>query len=247
MKKLICIAFIILTIGSLYFMSKGLVGIPLAYALITLHIARLFAEMIAIKLVTDKLTIREDIKAELPRKVIHMLVSLITIPMVYYSFKGTYHIIIFFIIAFIIIVTIDKIGFIKKVAARNGQGDDNIAGVYYMFTGFLINSIISLFIPMYNPCILLGAMALGLGDPFACIFGKLFGKYKLKNGKSVEGFIAFIVGSVIAMYIATGVALYQLIIIGFVGALIELYAGNRDNLLIQIGVGLISFVVLLFL
>ena len=247
MKRIIGIAFTALTIGSLIFMSKGLVGIPLAYVLITLHIARLIAEMIAKKAIADKLTVREDIKAEIPRKAIHILLSLITIPMVYHSFKGTYHIIIFSIIAFIIIVIADKTGFAKRIATRNGQGDDNIASVYYMFAGFLINSIISLFIPIYNPCILLGIMALGLGDPFACIFGKLFGKHKFKNGKSVEGFIAFIIGSVIAMYIATGVALYQLIIIGFVGALIELYAGNRDNLLIQIGVGFTSFVVLLFL
>ena len=247
MKKIIGIAFTILTIGSLYFMSKGLVGIPLAYALITLHIARLFAEMIVIKAIANKLTVREDIKAEIPRKVIHMLVSLITIPTIYHSFKGTYHLIIFFIIAFVIIVIIDKIGFIKKIATRDGQGDDNIASVYYMFAGFLINSIISLFIPIYNPCILLGIMALGLGDPFACIFGKLFGKHKFKNGKSIEGFIAFIVGSIIAMYIATGIAIWQLIIIGIVGAIIELYSGKRDNMLIQVGIGLVSFIVLLFL
>ena len=247
MKRIIGIAFTALTIASLYFMSRGLVGIPLAYVLIILHIARLLAELVAVKLLSNKLTIREDIKTEIPRKVGHLLIGLVTFPMVYHSFKGTYHLMIWIAIILGIIVIGDKTNYTKRIATRDGEGDDNIEGIYYFAFGFLINSIISLFIPIYNPCVLLGIVATGLGDPFACIFGKLFGKHKFKNGKSVEGFIAFIVGSVIAMYIATGIVIWQLILIGLVGAIIELYAGNKDNLLIQVGVGLTSYIVLLFL
>ncbi len=246
-KKIVGAFFFVFSIGCLYFMSKGLVGIKLAYVLIALHIARLLTELVAVRLLANKLTIREDIRTEVPRKAGHLLIGLVTLPMIYHSFKGTYHLIICMAIGLGIIIIADKIGFAKRIATRDGVGDDNIKGLYYFAFGFLINSIISLFIPIYNPCVLLGAVATGLGDPFACIFGKLFGKHKFKNGKSVEGFIAFIVGSVIAMYIATGVVIWQLILIGLVGAIIELYAGNRDNLLIQVGVGLTSYIVLLFL
>ena len=246
-KKITGIVIFILTLVSLYFMSKGLVGIPLAYALIFFHIARLLAEMVAVRVISDKLNIRSDIKIEVPRKFAHIVICLITVPMIYHSFKGTIHLIIMLFIISAIIAIADKIGFANKIATRSGEGSDNIASIYYLLIGFAINSIISLFIPIYNPCVLLGVVALGLGDPLACIFGKLFGKHKFKNGKTIEGFIAFIVGSVIAMYVATGVVIWQLIIIGLVGALIELYSGECDNLLIQLGTGLTSFLVLLFL
>ena len=248
-KKISGIIFAIVTIGSLYFMSRGMVGIKLAYVLIFLHICRLLAEITAVKLIADKLTIREDIKMEIPRKVGHLLICLITYPMFYHSFKGTVHIIIMSCVAVIIMYLLEKVGFCTKIATRGAgiEEVDNINGMFYMAFGFLINSTISMFISIYNPCILLGVTALGLGDPCACIIGKLFGKHKFRNGKSIEGFIGFIIGAVIAMYIATGIAIWQLIIIGIVGAIIELYSGKRDNMLIQVGIGLVSFIVLLFL
>ena len=94
-KKITGIALLIFTLGCLYFMSKGAVGITTAYFLILFNIVRVFMEVVATKLLADKSKIKTHIKEELPRKVGHMLVCFITYPMIYFSFKGTIHMIIF--------------------------------------------------------------------------------------------------------------------------------------------------------
>ena len=61
-KKIISISLTIFTLGCLYFMSKGMVGISAAYILIAFNIARVFAEVYATKLIVNKLNIPESIK-----------------------------------------------------------------------------------------------------------------------------------------------------------------------------------------
>ena len=243
-KKVSSILILLLTIGCLYAMSKGMVGIGLSYVLIGIHIIRLLIEAVAVRMIADKLTIREDIRIEIPRKVVHMLVCLITIPMIYYAFKGTIHSIIFSIIILAVIVICDKIGLAQKLATRDGGGSDNVASVYYLLTGYTINSLISLILPQYTTGVLLGATTLGLGDPAACIMGKLLGKHKFKNGKSVEGFIGFILGATISMFIFTHITIWKLVIISIAGAIAELISGDYDNLTIQLIVGLMVVIIL---
>ena len=243
-KKLGSTLMIIFTLGCLYFMSKGLVGIGLSYVLIAIHIIRLLLEIVAAKAIAEKLSIREDIRTEIPRKVAHLLICLVTVPMLYYSFKGTIHSIICSIIIFGIIIILTKSGFAQKIATRNGIGTDNIESVYYLLGGYVINTIISLIVPQYTIGILLGVVALGLGDPSACIIGKLFGKHKFKNGKSVEGFIGFIIGATIGMYLFTHIVIWKLILIAIFGAIAELYSGESDNIMIQLAVALAAFNIL---
>lgn len=244
-KKITGILFTIITIGSLYFMSKGLVGISLAYTLIGLHIVRLFIEIAALRVFADKATmIREDIRVEIGRKGTHLLLGLVTVPMIYWSFKGTIHLPIMTSIILLIIFIADKIGFAKKIATREGNGDDNVGSVYYFALGFLINGIISLFVPKYTVCVLLGVMALAIGDPNACFIGRLFGKHKLYKNKSLEGFIGFVIGATIAMYLATGLSLLHLVVIAICGATAELYSDNYDNISIQLVTALVAFIIL---
>lgn len=243
-KKVSSILMIIFTLGCLYFMSQGLVGIPLSYVLIIIHLARLIVEISAARIIADKLTIREDIRTEIPRKVTHLLLGLVTAPMLYYSFKGTIHSIICPVLILVLISVLDKIGFARKIATRDGEGDDNVASVYYYIIGFLINSLISLIISQYTMGVLLGTLTLGLGDPSACIIGKLFGKHKFKNGKSIEGFVAFIIGATISMYLFTHLAIWKLLLISIFGAIAELYSGERDNIIIQLVVSLVTFIIL---
>lgn len=243
-KKVSSITMFVFTIGCLYVMSKGLVGIAAAYILLAFHICRLLAEITAARLIADKLTIREDIRTEIPRKSAHMLVCLITGPMIYFSFKETFHIIITLTVSLGIIYVLDKTGFVQKNATRNGTGSDNTMSIYYLFIAFTINNFISLFIPQYAIGALLGIVTLGLGDPSACVVGKLFGKHKFKNGKSVEGFIAFIIGATISMFMFTHIAIWKLIPIALVGAIAEAYSGEKDNMMIQLTVALAAFIIL---
>ena len=236
-KKAISIIFLIFTIGCLYFMSKGLVGITAAYALILFNVARVLMEVYAAKLIADKLTISDKYKEEIPRKVGHILVTLITLPMIYYSFKNTIHIIIVPIIGLFIGYILLKTKYLEKIVSRI-EGDSNLNSAFRLVLGFLINAIISLIYPSYTIGVLLGAIAVGAGDPAACFVGKRFGKIKFTNGKSLEGFIGFIIGAIIAMYIVSGIAIWKLLIIAVVGALVEFYSNEYDNMLIQIAVAL---------
>ena len=236
-KKAISILFLIFTIGCLYFMSKGLVGITAAYVLILFNIARVLVEVYASKLIVDKLSISDKYKEEIPRKVGHMLVTLITLPMIYYSFKNTVHLIIMPTIGLFIGYALLKTKFFEKTVCRI-EGDSNLNSVFRLILGFLINAIISLIYPSYTIGVLLGAIAVGAGDPIACFVGKRFGKIRFTNGKSLEGFIGFILGAALVMYIVSGIAIWKLLIIAVVGALAEFYSNDYDNMLIQIAVAL---------
>ena len=90
-KKITSTIFIIFTIGCLYFMRKGLVGILAAYVLITFQIIRMVLKIAALQFIckSDKLKIRDSIKEEIPRKWGHLELCYITIPMVYFSFNST--------------------------------------------------------------------------------------------------------------------------------------------------------------
>lgn len=49
-----------------------------------------------------------------------------------------------------------------------------------------------------GPYAMLGVVMLGIGDPTAAFVGKKVGRHRLSNGKSWEGFAAFIASSVVA-------------------------------------------------
>ena len=236
-KKIISILFLIFTIGCLYFMSKGLVGIAAAYALILFNVARVLMEVYASKLIVDKLTISDKYKEEIPRKVGHILITLITLPMIYYSFKNTIHIVIVPILGLFIGYVLLKTKFLEKTMSRI-EGDSNLYSVFRLILGFLINAIISLIYPSYTIGVLLGTIAVGVGDPVACLVGKRFGKIIFTNRKSLEGFIGFILSTTLAMYIVSGIAIWDLLIIAVVGALAEFYSNDYDNMLIQLAVAL---------
>lgn len=242
-KKVSGILIVIFTLACLYFMSLGKVGIVAAYGLIGFNIVRVFLEIIVAKKISDKLKISDKIKEEIPRKTAHLLLCLITMPMIYYSFKGTIHLLLFLLIGMVIVFSLDKIGFLQEYLNRNdGKSVDTM--VYSLAGGFIINVIISLIYPEYTIGILLGVVALGLGDPMACFIGKTIGKHRLANGKSVEGFIGFIIGATISMFLFTHIAIWKLLILAVAGAITELYSGDYDNVLIQVVVALLSVIIL---
>lgn len=233
----------IFTIACLYFMSLGKVGIVAAYGLIGFNIVRVFLEIIVAKKISDKLKISDKIKEEIPRKTAHILVCIITLPMIYYSFKGTTHILLFPVIGISLVYILDKIGFLQKNLSRNDDKSVDTM-VYSLIGGFVINIIISAFYPEYTIGILLGVVALGIGDPMACFIGKTLGKHKLPNGKSVEGFIGFIIGATLSMFLFTHITIWKLLIISVVGAITELYSGDYDNVLIQVVVAIMAVIIL---
>lgn len=242
-KKIISVLLTIFTLGCLYFMSKGMVGISAAYILIAFNIARVFVEVYAAKLIVNKLKIPESIKQEIPRKLGHMLISFVTASMVYFSFKGTIHMPICVIAIFIFVLIIERTELIKLIS-RNDDDADNLESIKYYVLAAMINFTIAYFNPAYLMPTMLGIMTVGAGDPCACFIGKLFGKRKIYKHKSLEGFIGFIIGAIIAMYIFSGISIYYLIPIAICGAIAELYSDKYDNLVIQLTTALIAFIIL---
>ena len=242
-KKISSILFTIFTIGCLYFMSKGMVGTSAAYILIAFNIARVFAEVYAARLIANKLKISESIKQEIPRKLGHMLISFVTGPMIYFSFKGTIHMPICVIAIFIFVLIIERTKLIRLIS-RNDNDTDNLESTKYYVLASMINFIIAYFNPAYLMPTMLGLMTVGAGDPCACFIGKLFGKHKIYKHKSLEGFIGFIVGAIIAMYIFSGISIYYLIPIAICGAIAELYGDKYDNLVIQLICAFVAFLII---
>ena len=244
-KKISSALFIIFTIGCLYFMSKGLVGIAAAYVLITFHIVRMLLKIAALQYIckSDKLKIRDSIKEEIPRKFGHLELCYITIPMVYFSFNGTIHMILYPILGLITAFVLKHTGLLKKLVERKNKEDDNLGSTSCLIVGFLINIIIAHFVPAYAIPMMLAIMAT-TGDVAACIVGKLYGKHKIYKKKSLEGCLGFIALAFVSMYIFSGLAIWKLLIIAIVGALVELYSDSYDNLVGQLVCALVAFLII---
>ena len=242
-KKIGSIIFAIFTVGCLYFMSKGLVGIAAAYALISFHLVRVVAKIYAIKLLSKNLKIRDRIKEELPRTWGHLELCYLTIPMVYFSFKGTIHMIIYPMLGLLSVFIMYRTGLLQKLVERKNKEDNNLGSTSCLIIGFMINGVISYFNPAYTMPMMLAVMST-TGDVAACFVGKLFGKHKIYKKKSLEGFLAYIVLAVVSMYIFSGISIYYLLPIGIVGAIIELYSDDYDNLVTQLVCALFAFLIL---
>ncbi len=243
-KKMVSIFFILFTLGCLYYMSKGLVGFALAYVLILFNVIRVLIEVSVSRVVAERLNISEGIKEEIPRKVGHILIHLITFPMIYYSFKGTIHVLIFLPLAIAIFCLLIKTGLLEKMVHRDSGHNDNLNSALYSIIAFFINMILALYNPSFTiPC-LLGFATVGLGDPCACLVGKKFGKHKIYKGKTLEGVIGFVIGATISMYIFSGIAIWKLIPIAISGAIAELFSNDYDNMCIQLVVCLTAFLIL---
>ncbi len=241
-KNITKVLLLVFTLGCLYFMSRGAVGITASYFLIIFNIVRVFLEIYAVKLLANKSNIRQSIKEELPRKVGHMLICFITYPMIYFSFKGTIHMPLFIGLVLIFVLIAQPFGLLNIIERE--VSDDNINAIKYLAIGAFILSVISYFNPDFLIPASLGAMALGLGDPMACFVGKLFGKHKIVGNKTLEGVIGFIIGATIAMYIFSGISILKLIPIAICGAITELYSNKYDNALIQIVVCFTAYMLL---
>ena len=244
-KKISSVVLLIFTLGCLYFMSKGLIGITAAYCLITFNIARIFAEMYAAKLIANKLNISDSFKEEIPRKTGHMLISFITGPMIYFSFKGTYHMPLCIGIIYIFVLIATKTGLLNIISRDESSNYNNLESTKYFVFAALVHSIIAYFNPAYLMPMMLGIMALGLGDPMACFMGKKFGKHKIYKNKTLEGFIGFIIGATIAMYIFSHITIWKLLIMAIAGAITELVSEEKDNLNIQFVVAFVAYIILL--
>ena len=193
-----------------------------------------------------KILLKND---EAARKTIHILSYQSLFIFNYVVFKDTVYFILYPIAYCIISPILIRMGLIACI--RREEGKQNEMSCVYGGIAFTILAAISYF---YEPFYLyfgLGACALAFGDSTAALIGKKWGKYTLRLpfNKSLAGCLAFVVFSIISMYIpifltATPVLLYQLIILAVIGSIVEIFAGDFDNFLIPMIVAVMAYVIL---
>ena len=140
-------------------------------------------------------------------------------------------------------------GFMKYVK-RKKEREPMLAPFYYLLSTFVAVVLLG---PKFA---IFGLLAIGIGDTFAAILGKKFGKHKLpyNKEKSFEGWAAFFASTAFAIFVFVNIfpqyaiinPLLLAIISGFVGAMIETIPTVNDNSIIPFGVGLAIWLVVLF-
>lgn len=100
-----------------------------------------------------------------------------------------------------------------------------------------------------KPAMIAGCAILGVADPIAGMIGRRWGRHRLRNGRSLEGALAFFVAGTIAAALALGIlagghvglVLGLAAVCAFAGALTELFSARLDdNLTIPLVVGTIA-------
>lgn len=187
-----------------------------------------------------------DIFTELKRKAIHL--SSIWIPMLYlYTDKVTMLVILSICTILFLYCDVSRhrnrfiaafFGYFKNILRKEEK--HQLTGASYL----LISSL--LVVVLFNQFTAITSIAvLIVADSFAAIFGKIFGKYKIVNNKTLEGSIAFFVSGLITCYyliykLSPGIHFYfSQIIVMLIVTYVELMAENfkmNDNLLIPFSV-----------
>ncbi|MBW1807669.1 MAG: hypothetical protein JRJ87_05695 [Deltaproteobacteria bacterium] len=106
------------------------------------------------------------------------------------------------------------------------------SATYYLFALVLITLVAP------KPAVCMACLVLGFGDPIASLVGSSWGKYRLKNNKSLIGSLSFLAVSLIATYIfllfaapqiSIGLRLAIVSSVSLAGTLVELFSDSLDD------------------
>lgn len=137
-----------------------------------------------------------------------------------------------------------------KSMERSGNG--NLGTVYFPIS--LLILVILTFGVIDKPEIgAVGILVLGYGDGLAAVVGKVYGKHKLVNNKSLEGSLTMLVASFVVVTVVLLVSSYAILtvllaalVVSVLSTLIELYTPKGlDNLSVPLLSSLIVFLLLL--
>jgi Cytidylyltransferase family. len=174
------------------------------------------------------------LKGEIFRKTIHILAY----PYAVLLFSAKEDIISLFGLTFLIVLVdflrikfkpLNRLIFLLWGKSIRAHERRNLSDASVMAFGIFINVLI------FGKCALVGLAISIIGDAFSALFGKVFGKRRLKNGKSIEGFIAFNL-AVFILAILSGDMFLPVLLAGFITSIFELFSVPLENLTL----GLIS-------
>jgi len=181
--------------------------------------------------------------SEVSRKIIHISICFTWI-IIYEFFVGSWQSLVM-PISFIIINALSLKYHFFKGMEREGEKSTPGTVYYAMAITLLFASAL-----IWPETLIPGGVAtfcLSFGDGFAALFGEFFGKRspKITKTKSLVGSVACFVFSVIGIYIfsifvPTGLAFYEILVIGLATSALELVGFGLDNFTISIGVMLLA-------
>lgn len=187
-----------------------------------------------------------EIKGEVLRKSIHLLVSLVPL-FARLNMKITFYllssgIMLFTLHEYLRLSGLDKNSIITKItdlASRERDKGHIVLGPITLGLGALL--VLTLFPEIHYS---MGIYALAFGDGIASLAGKLFGKTPLPfiKGKSLQGSLScFVVVFIAGMVLQSGNILYALVIAIMATILEMLPLKDIDNIIIPLGVAFISY------
>ena len=181
---------------------------------------------------------KKEAKNEIGRKIVHIIAAFIFVGLLLYLGRHTFAVLTFGILVvgglLINLKLITKhvpflkfLDHIENVLERPG-----IQTPAFGTTMYVLGILFATVSPINISYIIAIFLILGVGDGMATIVGKKYGKHRILDGKSVEGFLAF--------FVCTSILVYPLIgwigVLGsLLGAILELVSiGIDDNLVIPI-------------
>lgn len=118
---------------------------------------------------------------------------------------------------------------------RNHELAGDFTGATYILTSFCV------IIALYGKAIAIAAMAFTIvGDSFAAVIGRKYGRHKLFKTKSWEGSLACLAGTVMVAFIIPGIPLSIVLTGAVVAAVVEAIPwGVDDNVTVPVLSGLV--------
>ena len=242
LKTISSLGLTVLTIWLIYYaLTSG--GTFTKYFTILFGLTRIFIETFIVYKFCSKSN--KKIIREIPRKLPHILVSVLVYPILFHSFawnKMTIHFVLLPLTAFLVVLLAFNTSLTKFVER---DGDKNKKGLIFYALGIVTTCTLSYIDRSFLVPAFIGMLAIGVGDCMSAFVGIAFGKHKICKGKkSIEGFLGFIFFSTIAMMIfilpITNINILKLILISTIGGIVELYSGDYDNLAIPLVVCIVG-------
>ena len=186
--------------------------------------------------------------AEVARKIIHILLCF-TWLLLYHCFWDNWQIIII-PISFVLINYLSYRFKLLKMIERESQSDNHKGTIYFAVAMTALMGCALIF-PSTIMMTGISVFCLCFGDGFAALFGQMFIKRVfIRNGKSVQGSVACIIGTIIGLAIFMlimhyHIPIYAIIVLSVSTALLELVGRGLDNFSIVAGTYVLSILLLM--
>ncbi len=199
--------------------------------------------LVLVLVLTTILQKKFNLKEEISRKLIHILVGLSWFIMIHF-FSTSWHL----VIPPLTFIIINYISYKKDLISSMERSDKKSKGTIYYAISFSILSLITVLEPEFLPFYGIGALTMTFGDGIAPFIGKKFNKYKIgKTSKTYSGSLFIFLCSItitffFSKYYAFDLNAIRYLIIGISASILELVGfEGMDNLTLPIGLATITY------